>query len=366
MNTNSSFRAMLLALVLTLTGCLHDTPSEENFWGVELPEETAADFTLVDQHGDNFSFGDTLGKVVVMTFVYTHCPDVCPAVTYQLTKLQEALGGDYGERVEILSITVDPERDTVEHLAQWAMMRNASWPHLTSSDAMPEMAMNSSVWGPYGIYVEKMLEDQEMEIAPADHSLVIMLPDNSTAAVEVPASAFDSAATMWNLTQKGLEELQLDYNYTGADSITNVSGHEANANWSWTLHAWNASSGGWEPAGANATEIPLTESAHAAWVPGNANTSQLPLPSAFTCDGHGWLMGEGSGMHCMCDEGYGWSGQDRLSCVLTEGAGGYGDYGISHSTILYIIDQQGRLKVAWPGLDWTYRDIHHDVALLLD
>ena len=145
-----------------------------------------------------------------MTFVYTHCPDVCPAVTYQLTKLQEALGSDYGEQVEILSITVDPERDTVEHLAHWTMMRNASWPHLTSNDAMSEMAMNSSVWEPYGIYVEKMLEDQEMEVAPANHSLVIMLPDNSTAAVEIPTSAFDSSATIWNLTQKGLEELQLD------------------------------------------------------------------------------------------------------------------------------------------------------------
>ncbi|HJP43625.1 MAG TPA: hypothetical protein QF608_01800, partial [Candidatus Poseidoniia archaeon] len=41
------------------------------------------------------------------------------------------------------------------------------------------------------------------------------------------------------------------------------------------------------------------------------------------------------------------------------------DYGVNHSTILYIIDQQGRLRVAWPGLDWTYRDLHHDVALML-
>jgi protein SCO1/2 len=67
-----------------------------------------------------------------MTFIYTHCPDVCPAATYQLTKLQEALGDNYGTSVEILSITVDPERDTVERLANWSTERNASWPHLTS------------------------------------------------------------------------------------------------------------------------------------------------------------------------------------------------------------------------------------------
>ena len=124
-----------------------------------------------------------------------------------------------------------------------------------------------------GIYVEKMLEEQEIEVASANHSLVIMLPDNSTTAVEIPSSAFDSSATTWNLTQKGLDELQLDYNYTGAGSITNISGHETNTNWSWTLQVWNASNGSWEPASANATEIPLTDSVHAAWMPGNANTS---------------------------------------------------------------------------------------------
>ncbi len=209
---------MLLALVLTLTGCLHDTPSEENFWGVELPGEAAADFTLVDQYGNNFSFNETTGKIVVMTFIYTSCPDICPQVTYQLGKLQEALGADYGERVEILSVTVDPSRDTVEHLAHWTTMKNANWPHLTSSAGMPEMAMNNSVWAPYDIYVEKVVAEE----------------------------------------------------------------HEHDEN------------------GDNETD----------------------------------------------DEG-----DD--------------DYGVNHSTILYIIDQQGRLRVAWPGLDWTYRDLHHDVALML-
>jgi len=357
---------VLLALALTLAGCLEGDEADEPFWGVELPGEAASDFTLVDQHGDNFSLVDTTGKVVVMTFVYTNCIEICLPVTHKLRNLQEALGDDYGERVEILSITVDPERDTVEHLANWSMMRNASWPHLTSSAMMAEMAMNNSVWGPYSIYVEKVVEDQELT-TNAKHSLVIMLSDNSTYVMDIAPSAFDPAATVWNLTQEGLGEQQLDYNYTGADFVTDISGHEANNNWSWTLHVWNASSRNWEPTGTNATDIPLTESVHAAWMPGNANISQLPLPSAFSdCDGHGWLMGEGSGMHCMCDEGYGWPGQDRLSCVLKEGAGGYGDYGINHSTILYIIDQQGRLKVAWPGLDWTYRDVHHDVVLLLD
>lgn len=365
MTSSSTLSAALLALALALAGCLHDTPPEENFWGVELSGEAAADFTLVDQHGNNFSFNDTAGKVVVITFIFTHCPDVCPAVTYQLTKLQEALGDDYGERVEILSITLDPARDTVEHLANWSAGRNADWPHLTSNAHMPEMAMESSVWGPYGIYVAKVYNEPREEVTPDNHTLAIMLPDNSTSVMEIAPGELDPGGTAWNLTQQGLEELQLDYNYTGADSVTSIAGHEANANWSWRLHLWNSSSGSWEPTGANATEVPLTESAHAAWVPGNANASQLPPPSAFSCDGHGWLMGEGSGMHCMCDEGYGWPGEDQLSCAPEEGAGGYGDYGVNHSTILYIIDQQGRLRVAWPGLDWTYRDLHHDVVLML-
>jgi len=247
MTSNSSFRAMLLALVLTLTGCLHDTPSEENFWGVELPGEAAADFTLVDQYGNNFSFNETTGKIVVMTFIYTSCPDICPQVTYQLGKLQEALGADYGERVEILSVTVDPSRDTVEHLAHWTTMKNASWPHLTSSAGMPEMAMNNSVWAPYDIYVEKV----------------------------------------------GAEEHEHDENgdnETGDNGGNETEEHEHDEN------------------GDNET--------------GDNGDNETD------------------------DEG-----DD--------------DYGVNHSTILYIIDQQGRLRVAWPGLDWTYRDLHHDVALML-
>ena len=51
-------------------------------------------------------------KIIVMTFVYTHCPDVCPALTYQMKKLAEELGDDYGESVVFLSDTVDPARDT--------------------------------------------------------------------------------------------------------------------------------------------------------------------------------------------------------------------------------------------------------------
>ena len=118
MTSGSGFSAMLLALALTLVGCLHDSPAEENFWGIELPGEVATDFTLVNQYNASFSLNETVDRVVVMTFIYTHCPDVCPAVTYQLTKLQEALGDDYGTSVEILSITVDPERDTAEHLKE--------------------------------------------------------------------------------------------------------------------------------------------------------------------------------------------------------------------------------------------------------
>jgi cytochrome oxidase Cu insertion factor (SCO1/SenC/PrrC family) len=58
--------AVLLALALTLAGCLEGDEADEPFWGVELPGEAASDFTLVDQHGDNFSLVDTTGKVVVM------------------------------------------------------------------------------------------------------------------------------------------------------------------------------------------------------------------------------------------------------------------------------------------------------------
>lgn len=79
-------------------------------WGREL--------ALTDHTGKPRTLADFKGKVVAVFFGYTHCPDVCPTTLAEMKAVKEKLGKD-GERVQVLFVTVDPERDTAALLAQY-------------------------------------------------------------------------------------------------------------------------------------------------------------------------------------------------------------------------------------------------------
>jgi protein SCO1/2 len=76
------------------------------------------DFQLVDHNGKPRTLADYRGKVVVMFFGYTQCPDVCPTTLSELAEAMKRLGAD-ADRVQVLFVTVDPERDTQELLSKY-------------------------------------------------------------------------------------------------------------------------------------------------------------------------------------------------------------------------------------------------------
>lgn len=103
-------------LVFALAGC---GGSDARFKNVDITgADYGKDFSLADQAGKTRTLSDFRGKVVVMFFGYTHCPDVCPTTLAELKMVKEQLGRD-GERLQVLFVTVDPERDTQELLAQY-------------------------------------------------------------------------------------------------------------------------------------------------------------------------------------------------------------------------------------------------------
>lgn len=105
-------RRTLLSLPLLLAAC-QKAPS---FQGVDLSGVNyARELSLTDQFGKARSLADFRGKVLVVFFGYTQCPDVCPATLGELKLVKEQLGAD-GRRVQPLFVTVDPERDTPELL----------------------------------------------------------------------------------------------------------------------------------------------------------------------------------------------------------------------------------------------------------
>lgn len=95
-----------------LVGC----GQEPTFQGTALdPPRAAYDFTLKDPFGKRVRLAEFKGRVVVLTFLYTSCPDLCPLVTEKLRKTIEALG-EQASDVAVLAVTVDPERDTAERV----------------------------------------------------------------------------------------------------------------------------------------------------------------------------------------------------------------------------------------------------------
>jgi protein SCO1/2 len=96
-----------------LTACGQDKPA---FKGVDI---TGADYakgwSLSDQHGQTRTLQDFKGKVVIVFFGYTQCPDVCPTSMQELAQVKQMLGAD-GDKLQGVFITVDPERDTAELL----------------------------------------------------------------------------------------------------------------------------------------------------------------------------------------------------------------------------------------------------------
>jgi protein SCO1/2 len=109
-------RFIYVLLFAALVGCDAGKPSFQNtdITGADYGK----DFSLTDHAGRTRTLADFRGKAVVMFFGYTRCPDVCPTTLSELKAVKEQLGAD-GDRVQILFVTVDPERDTQKLLAEY-------------------------------------------------------------------------------------------------------------------------------------------------------------------------------------------------------------------------------------------------------
>ena len=106
----------------------------------------AKDFELSDQNGQLRSIKDFTGKVVVVFFGFTQCPDVCPTAMAELAGIKKSLGAD-GDKLQAILITVDPERDTPELLQ--AYMRNFDPTFLAlrpSLDKLPQVAKDFKIY----------------------------------------------------------------------------------------------------------------------------------------------------------------------------------------------------------------------------
>ncbi|MFO6420767.1 SCO family protein [Hylemonella sp. W303a] len=109
-------RKLLCALgaVLILGACSEGKQAQFNAIDI-TGADYAKGFALTDHNGQPRTLADFKGKVVAMFFGYTQCPDVCPTTMTEMVAVKQALstgGGNAGDKLQVLFVTVDPERDT--------------------------------------------------------------------------------------------------------------------------------------------------------------------------------------------------------------------------------------------------------------
>ncbi|MBU3635668.1 SCO family protein [Polynucleobacter sp. es-GGE-1] len=140
---------LIASLLMILAAC---SPKPE-FKNIDITGGTAfgKDFSLLDPDGKLRTLNDFKGKVVVMFFGYTQCPDVCPTTLTEMQQVMTLLGPQ-SDKVQVLFVTVDPERDTATILKQYVPSFDARFLGLRPAD---EVALEK-VTKDFKIYYKKV------------------------------------------------------------------------------------------------------------------------------------------------------------------------------------------------------------------
>jgi len=126
---------LLLLVCLVLAAC-----SKPQFNNIDISgADYGRDFALTDVTGAHRTLGDYHGRAVVLFFGYTHCPDVCPTTLAGLAQALHQLGGD-ASRVQVLFVTLDPERDTPPLLERYVRAFDPSFVALSGTQQQVEAA----------------------------------------------------------------------------------------------------------------------------------------------------------------------------------------------------------------------------------
>ncbi len=129
---------------------------------------TGGNFTLMAQDGPH-SLSDFKGKLVLLYFGYTYCPDICPTDLGSLSMAYQRLSDEEKQRVQLLFVTVDPKRDTVERMAEYTQYFNANILGLTGTEE--DIAAVTQLYG--AVYFRP--QHDNVENYTVDHSAFIYI-----------------------------------------------------------------------------------------------------------------------------------------------------------------------------------------------
>jgi len=148
---------LILCMMFILPGCINSDNETENIFHGDIISDARpiSDFTLLTSDNTSYHFKEnTEGKVTVIAFLFTNCYDICPVVTHNLRAIHETLNESQLEKIEFLTITVDPWRDNTTTLEEWKQSTKSNWTHLTVSDTQQsssEMSTLAQVWNDFDV-----------------------------------------------------------------------------------------------------------------------------------------------------------------------------------------------------------------------
>ncbi|MCL6525570.1 MAG: SCO family protein [Thermaceae bacterium] len=164
--------ALLVGVPLALGLMIVSQRDQYQPYGTRLMAQKAAyDFSLTAPNGKTVKLSDYRGKVRLIFFGYVNCPDVCPTTMLELSKVYKALTPQEQARVQVMMISVDPERDTQEVLGKYVAFFSPAFVGLTGTpDQIAQVAQN------YGVFYQKSNIKSAKEYT-VDHSATVFAVD---------------------------------------------------------------------------------------------------------------------------------------------------------------------------------------------
>ena len=251
--------------------------------GYVLERTSIPNHVLIDQNFNYYSLHTGNADVIVVAFIFTTCPDVCPVITNNMIQAEDALDGvDY----QFISITVDPGNDKPNVLREYREDYGATWPHLTG-----ELEDLETVWEDFGITV--ITEEIQNHDHDHGHDHGDSMDDESVATVTVmmpngTSNEHDVEPTGWGQLTASAYQAGWEINSSSSEwgnFVSGINNDEAPADysWWWQLHSWNESTNAWQE---SMVGIDDAEPGPLAFAPNSTDDATIPSHS----DAHNYVF----------------------------------------------------------------------------
>lgn len=161
----------LIFVNLLLAGCVSSNP--DKYAGEDIiADQGYTQFELLDSNNNTFNSSSIEGKVTIVNFFLTNCQNACSTITSDLTQLHDKYSTNHSDNLSMLSITVDPWRDSPNDLVDYMNYFNASWPHLTTDKFTDgDFSRVEQIWSDFGIMVIVTESENSTSVAGRGHTV---------------------------------------------------------------------------------------------------------------------------------------------------------------------------------------------------